>query len=180
MISSPSFFAETEKSLNATYRFIAECRRCGQRWRVSMSGATLKCEKQKAWRELLHKPGADLNDDNVLRHLIAGVLPHHVCQPQVVRGCFPPEASGAMPEEPQPAVDEPDILSLIVQAVAEAERRGDRFTIRAFCRAYQGLADHGRIKLQKAVADGIAGGKLRLVQGKNGSGLGVKYLALAL
>jgi hypothetical protein len=101
-----------------------------------------------------------------------------LCRPQVVRECFPHEASSAMPEELQSLPDETSIMDQIIAVLSEAERRGDRFTIRAFCRAYQGMAGHGRIKLQKAVADGIAGGKLVLVDGKNGSGHAVKLLAL--
>lgn len=160
--------------MNAMHNFQVQCRDCGQRWHT---GATLKREKQKAWQELHHQPGADLNDDAVLRHLLARVLPSHVCR-RSVSDCIPPEEPRAGMGEPQSSPGETNILNLIVQVIADAEQRGERFTVRGFCRYHRGMGGLGRESLRKAVEREIAAGQLTLLDDRNGSGTGVKLLAL--
>jgi hypothetical protein len=76
----------------------------------------------------------------------------------------------------QPSPDQSDIVNLIRQALEDAERQGQRFTIRGFCRQHQGiLGGLGRGRLRKVIGEAIVDGRLTLEDGENANRVKVKF-----
>lgn len=157
--------------LDTTHQFRAQCRHCGTTFRIMMTSAALKREQRRAWEELLHQHALDLSDDAVLKQMMANVFPKHICKRRAPE-CLPTEAQKGTREDHRPG-----LLDLVIRALADATQRGESFTIRGFCRQFQGLGGLGRERLHGVIQAAIADGKLALEDGLNGSGRAVQLLS---